>query len=372
MTGRRTRTVAVVSAIGILFAATAASGSSRDFNAGAVYTLTNAAAGNAVVVFGRGDGGTLQEQGSYPTGGAGSGQGLGSQGALILAGGNTLYAVNAGDNTISQFHVDGNKGLQLVGQPVPSGGVDPISLTASGKYLYVLNAGGSTPNVAGFTTDGNRIAPIAGATRALGPAASSPEQIGLSPDGHTLLVSEKASNTIDTFQVGPNGALSLGADAASIGGGPYGFAFDNHQDLVISEAGSASVSSYSLAGGGLFPISSSVSTNGQNAPCWLVTTNDGKYAFTANAASNSISAFSTTADHAANGTLALIGSTNLGSSASHPLDEGLTNDGHALYVLDTGTAGRQISELSVGQGASLSVLGAAGSLPASASGLAVR
>ena len=47
---------------------------------GAVYTLSNAAGGNEVLVYERSANGALAFQGSYPTGGLGRGAGLGSQG----------------------------------------------------------------------------------------------------------------------------------------------------------------------------------------------------------------------------------------------------------------------------------------------------
>jgi hypothetical protein len=73
-----------------------------------IYTMTNAAGGNEVVEIRRaGDGSTSLTM--YPTGGLGSGAGLGSQGAVILQG-SWLFAVNAGSNQISVFAV-GKHGL---------------------------------------------------------------------------------------------------------------------------------------------------------------------------------------------------------------------------------------------------------------------
>lgn len=50
----------------------------------AVYTATNAASGNAVLVFDRNKDGMLMAAGEYATGGLGSGDALGSQGAVIM------------------------------------------------------------------------------------------------------------------------------------------------------------------------------------------------------------------------------------------------------------------------------------------------
>src|SRR5947208_13776707 len=128
----------------------------RNFQAGAVYVLTNQVE-NTVAVFRRGADGTLTSAGEFSTGGAGDPVAqpgdpptdpLASQGALILAEGNQfLFAVNAGSNQISVFRV-GNTELTLVGV-FDSGGVRPISLTLHDDLLYVLNEGG-TPDITGF------------------------------------------------------------------------------------------------------------------------------------------------------------------------------------------------------------------------------
>lgn len=122
------------------FARPAAAASDAAF--GAVYTLTNAASGNEVLVYNRSSDGSIAFQGAYATGGSGSGAGLGSQTALILSENNHwLFAVNAGSDQVSAFAVNAD-GLELV-DVVDSGGTLPVSLTAYKDWLYVLNAGGS-------------------------------------------------------------------------------------------------------------------------------------------------------------------------------------------------------------------------------------
>src|SRR5713226_2181895 len=108
---------------------------------GAAYTISNEAAGNAVLVFERAADGTLTSRETFATGGLGSGGGLGSQGTVVLTQNNQfLFVVNAGSNEISSFHVRPH-GLSLI-DTVDSGGLQPISLTVHGDLLYVLNAGG--------------------------------------------------------------------------------------------------------------------------------------------------------------------------------------------------------------------------------------
>src|SRR5437773_3612487 len=112
---------------------------------GAVYTLTNRVAGNAVAVFTRGADGRLSSAGTVATGGTGTGAGLGSQGAVVLSDdGRQLFAVNAGSNDVSEFTA-GAAGLSLASRP-SSGGTLPIRLTEHGNDLYLMDAGGSCTN----------------------------------------------------------------------------------------------------------------------------------------------------------------------------------------------------------------------------------
>ncbi len=95
---------------------------------GAVYTLTNQTAGNAVAMYARAADGSLTWLGSVATGGSGAGSSLGSQGAVALSDdGRWLFAVNAGSNDISSFAVT-ESGLALTSR-VASGGIRPISVT---------------------------------------------------------------------------------------------------------------------------------------------------------------------------------------------------------------------------------------------------
>ena len=162
----------------------------------AVYTLTNQVAGNAVAVFNRAADGTLSAAGTIATGGTGTGGSLGSQGAVALSDdGRRLFAVNAGSNDVSVFDV-GPTGLSLASQTA-SGGTLPISLTAHGSLLYVLNAGGAG-NISGFSVRATGgLTPIAGSTQPLSGTNVGPAQVSFSPDGRRLVVTEKNTNLLD-------------------------------------------------------------------------------------------------------------------------------------------------------------------------------
>src|SRR5436190_16556477 len=174
---------------------------------GAVYTLTNQVAGNAVAVFTRGADGRLAAAGTVATGGAGTGASLGSQSAVSLSDdGRRLFAVNAGSNDVSVFAVS-PAGLALASRTA-AGGTLPISLTVHGNVLYVLNAGGSG-NISGFTagTSGD-LTPIAGATLPLSGSTVGPADVQFSPDGRHLVVTEKNTNLLDVYAVDASGVAA--------------------------------------------------------------------------------------------------------------------------------------------------------------------
>jgi len=348
--------------VSLVLAATATA-SSSDNGPGAVYTLTNSPAGNAVAVFSSSAEATLAPQGTFPTGGTGTGSGLGSQGAVVVGDDHQLFAVNAGSDSISLFSVRPD-GLDLEAT-VPSGGIRPISVTVHGKLLYVLNAG-AAGNITGFTVRHDGLTPIAGSTQPLGAGSSGPAQVSFSPDGDTLVVTEKNSSTIDTYVVGADGRAGAPAVYASAGATPFGFDFDKRGDLLVSNA-SNSASSYSLSAAGVVSVISGAVATHQGAPCWLVASKKGGYAYTANAGAGTISGFSVGKD----GRLALLDpsgvSANLGPG-SHPLDEAVSNNGHFLYNLTDGQ--HRISAFRIAEDGSLTLVGSIGGLPAGAIGIA--
>ena len=326
----------------------------------AVFTETNASA-NAVQVYAQSGNGTLTPGASYLTGGAGSGAaGLGSEGALAVERG-WLLAVNAGSNDVSAFRVRGSH-LELVNR-VASGGTTPNSVTIHNGIAYVLNSGGSG-NIAGFRLSRRGLSPLTGATQPLSSATAGAVQVSFTPRGDQLVVSEKGANVIDTYPVDRWGRAGAGTAHASAGAAPFGFAFGEHDSLLVTEAGASALSSYQLDP---FTTITASLLNGQGAACWAASTRDGRLVYTANAATDSISAYSV----AWNGTLSLLtpgGATAQLPGGTHPLDEAISHD-RFLYV-NGGNSGT-INAFKIGGNGSLTSLGSVGGLPAGFGGLAV-
>src|SRR5262249_9859285 len=261
---------------------------------GAVYTMSNGADRNAILIFDRLSDGSLVGAGAVATGGTGTGAGLGNQGGLVLSGNEKwLLAVNAGSNSISVLEVR-RQGLRLV-EVQPSGGVRPVSVTEHRGLVYVLNAG--SDNIVGFTLgrDG-RLRPLDGSARPLSSGATDPAQIAFAPDGDVLVVTEKATNKIVTFEIGRHGLPGDPRVQDSAGQTPFGFAFGKRDQLFVSEAfggaeNASATSSYDVDRHGvLTAISGSAGTN-QTAACWVVVTPNGRFAYVTNTGSGSISGY---------------------------------------------------------------------------------
>lgn len=358
---------------------TALAGAARaDDDNGAVYVLSNQVANNAVYVFARSEGGSLSFSGSFATGGAGTGplaaagapflDPLGSQGSLTIAG-DLLFAVNAGSNEISLFRIEGQQ-LELLDK-VSSGGQTPVSVAVHGPYVYVLNQGNATiaPSINGYVVDHlrGRLVSLNAQQPVAGGLGSGPAQISFSDDGHTLVVTEKGTNLIDTYRVDGHGIASAPASFASAGSTPFGFNLTYRGVMVVSDAASGAATSYQLGEhGNLRLVSGPVSNGGQKAPCWLVTSRDGRYAFEANAGSSTIASFAVSG----NGTLTLINSAAASAQGGF-LDLTLSPDGGFLYVRD---GGGTVYAYSVGANGSLSAAGSlpTGSIPAGSQGIAAR
>jgi 6-phosphogluconolactonase len=333
----------------------------------AVYTSSNAAAGNQVLAFDRTGNGSLSPAGSVATGGNGTGSGLGSQGAIALAQDRFLYVVNAGSDSISTF-AERPGGLRLRGS-TPSGGDQPISLTVHRGLLYALNAGDGT--ISGFTgADRGDLTPLAGSTEPI--AGTGPAEVEFSHDGGALVVTDKNTNTIDTFAVGNDGTPGPAQSQPSEGDTPFGFDFDKRNHLIVSEAfggaaGASTVSSYSLDSGGfLSTISASVPDN-QAAACWISITRNGRFAYTTNTGDGSISSYAIGHD----GSLGLLAQVAAATGAgSTPTDMAQTTSSRALFALLPGSG--SVAAYRVAADGGLSPIDAAGGVPASAAGLAAR
>jgi len=324
-----------------------------------VFVQTDNTAGNQVVAYDRADNGTLTLERAYNTDGSGGVLNgsvvdhLASQGSLTYDPQDALlYAVNAGSNTVSVFSVHGDD-LSLQ-QVVGSGGVFPVSVAVHGNLVYVLNAEGGG-SVQGYVIFYGHLFPLPGSNRSLGLTiptdktqyTNTPGQVAFSPDGSQLIVTTKMNgNDIDVFGVGHFGYLShspvVNTEPNTV---PFAVTFDPQGRLVVAEAGTNALATFTLNGNGTVTPVDSVGT-GQPATCW-VTSAQG-YFFASNAGGPSESSFS----DSTTGQLTLNGKTTTDAGT---VDASASANGQYLYV-QTGGSGI-VDEFQVNANGTLSEFG---------------
>ena len=304
-----------------------------------VFVMTNSAEKNEVVGFIRNADGSLQEGRSFATGGRGSGGGtdpLESQGSLVLSTDHRLlFAVNGGSGDITVFAVHGPELSRI--ERVASGGSFPNAIAQQGNLVYVLNSGGGS-HVTGFRLEQNgKLARIPGATSYLTTNIARGGSLAFSPDGRFLVVTEKATNLLDVFPVNADGTLGERVTTTSAGPGLFAVVFAPNGAAIASETGAAgglsAISSYAVSpNGSLTPITSSLSTAGA-ATCWQAVTPDGRFVYSSNSATATISGFAIGND----GSLTALAGTVVATLApgAANLDVAISSDGQYLQTLNS-------------------------------------
>jgi 6-phosphogluconolactonase (cycloisomerase 2 family) len=321
--------------------ASASTGGSRV--TGHVYVNDNTAGTNTIGAFDRHADGTLTpEPGSpFPAGGAGTGAGLASQGAIqFAAGGRLVLAADAGSNQISVLRVNRNGSLSPVpGGVVSSGGATPVSIAVHGSLVYVANAGTAATNYTGFRLGrGGHLFRIPGSTVTL-PSAAQPGDVLFNGTGTKLVGTRVGTSQIDSFTVSFGGRLTPapGSPFQAQGLGPFGSEFrpTNPSQLFVSNAHNTAADSGTVSAftdssrGTLTPVAGSPFADDQMAPCWVEISHDGRFLFTVNTASGTISRFSI----APGGKLTLLGSTPVAATGGvGAVDARLSPGGRYLYV----------------------------------------
>lgn len=334
-----------------------------------VYTSSNLTDGNSVLQFTQSENGALELVAEYATGGLGTGTGLGNQGAIAVDD-EYLFVVDAGSNEIAAFRI-ADDGLVFTDR-VDSGGIRPVSVTVDRDVVYVVNAG--SDNISGFTVDGNgALSLLPGSSQPLSGNGTAPAQISFSQDGRSLIVTEKATNNVTTYAVGRDGSAGQPRVFSSPGDTPFGFALTKGRRVLVSEAaggatGQSSVTSWKVSPDGILDVLDPAEPTLQSAACWVAVTPNGRFAYTTNTASGTVSAYRIKGDD-----LTLIDAdgvaVNVGAGSA-PIDMVVSPDGRYLHTLNTGTD--TISTFRIGRKGGLSPAGTLEGLPDRATGLVVR
>lgn len=310
---------------------------------GVVYAMTNADERNEIRVYHRDRNGRLRpiRHATTPTGGSGAGGNaaidpLGSQGALVYDEGvDMLFAVNAGDDTVTAFGA-GPFGVSLRRRAhVASGGQIPVSLAVSEDRLYVLNAGGSG-TVATFEIGAHgTLTQIGMLDLGIMPGYASappfnqvaaPGQVGVDALARNLIVTHLGGQELLVAELDDDG-VPVGPLTSTSTPNPAPFAFGTTRygsTLVANAAGF--VTAFDPPAAGSLAFADSVATN-QTATCWIVVGDSG-FAYVSNTGSDTLSrvAYSRTGQ--------LDPAEVVATTSGAPIDMTFANAGGFLYALD--------------------------------------
>jgi 6-phosphogluconolactonase (cycloisomerase 2 family) len=220
----------------------------------------------------------------------------------------------------------------------PTEGGNPVSVTMHDDLVYVANVGG-TYHTAGFhLKPWGELEFIKNSKQPLSSLDTEPGTIAFSPDGSKLIVTERQTSKIDVFSVAADGSLTNPVANTAQGVEPFGAAFSPSGALLVAEAGSGAVSSYSINADNTLDVLTSKSPSSGAATCWVIPA--GSYAYATSAITSSISSYklTTSGDLTAQGIIYHEPGTAsaifppVGVTA-FPLDLEITPDHKFLYVV---------------------------------------
>lgn len=256
-----------------------------------------------------------------------------------------VLVVNAGEGTVSSLRVQSDLSLKLVNK-IAAGDIKPDGIASYKNYVYVASMGKkvddpSEGNIKGYTIDDNGyLSAMPDSVRAL---SGRPASIEITPDGKYLIVVEITTGLVRSYAIGTGGAIS--SEPVSMIYSPQVnkdrfFALPIGTKIINGEKGNAtllvtetrfidsarqffnstpeqkkkypflqrfqgqtgSVTSYNIDPmGKLTMVSPDVLAGdaiwgGEQAVCWVTASMDGKYAWTTNPLTSSISTYRVNTD----------------------------------------------------------------------------
>jgi len=322
-------------------------------SASALFFLSNDPTGNKVVALKIDTAtGKVSEPVQIDTGGKGGigvvatgAQGpdpLFSQGSLKV-GGDFLFAVNAGSNTLSMFNIDkaNPTKLKLVGKPVDTLGEFPVSVTFSAKLGQACVAnGGAKDGVACFKADAVKgLTPVDKVARKFNIGQTTPPKGPTGTVSHALFNGDesallvtvkgdpptKKQGFLASFAVA-QGAVSDQAVKSSPNGTAVLFGstnIGNGQLLATDAAFGAAILNLNVKGEAT--LMSTTTIDGQKATCWASFSSLTKTSFVTDVAVNHVVEIDNSGK--------IVGNFNLTDGGSGLIDSAIPKNGQFFYAL---------------------------------------
>ena len=281
-----------------------------------------------------------------------SGTTLSGSGSVSLAidpTGRHLYVANNALNNVSAYTIAAGSGtLNANGTALTAGnGPIAISVDPSGRYVYVANS--ASNDVSAFKID----ATTGSLTRngANVPTGTSPQSISIDASGSFAYVTHYASNSVTAYRINADGALAALTVAPKVATrrSPVAMALTRGTEPVTfvprfayaANYASNTVSAFTIdSGGALISLATSgIPDIGTEMNPYFVTSDpDGRFVYVANAGSGSVSGY---AVNSSTGALTKIANATVTGSA--PESIAMDPSGRFLYVVNAGSASNNVT-----------------------------
>lgn len=269
---------------------------------------------------------------------------------------NYVYAAIPQASEIVVYREDPNSGVMIAlsTSPVSAGpGVHSLAVHPSNKYIYAVNNGEN--DISQFTVNSGTLVETGSRTSVL--PATAPNLVAIDPGGNYLYVGDSGSNTVSAFSIGSGGTLSqvqgspfpIGVTAVNMQVSPSGNVL-----YVTGTSGSLGyIEAFSLNAGVLTaPLANSPYLTLGSNPQDLVINSSGAFLYVANSApDNSISLFTINSD----GSLVTPPTPISGGGLSSPTALLIDKSGKYLFVANDTSSGMLIA-LSIGSNGALTFL----------------
>jgi 6-phosphogluconolactonase (cycloisomerase 2 family) len=278
------------------------------------------------------------------------------------------YVVNNGDNTLSQYAIDGSGTLSPLSVATVATGNSPQSVTVdpSRKYVYVTNLADNTVSQYVIQTDGT-LAPNTPATVATG---NGPWALAVSPSGAWAYVVNSADDTITQFSLNASGAL-VATSIAPVATGiePWNITLSpNGKYAYVSNHGNATpggmtISQYAIDAttGAIAPLNPPTLPTAFPYPGGIAVDPTSSYAYLSNIDGNTVSEYGIGMD----GTLSSLNPASV-TTGIEPVFLAFDPSGkyayQANYTVDVSSAPGTVSQYAVGSGGQLTPLAPATAL----------
>jgi YVTN family beta-propeller protein len=263
-----------------------------------------------------------------------------SSGVVASPDGRSLYVVNQGSDSVSQYDVGLGGALTPKTPATVATGEFPfgIAVAPDGAHVYVANQDGASVSVYDVGADGG----LTAASEA--PAGEGAMQIALTADGDHAYVANVDAGTVSEYDVAGDGSLSSDGEVSTPAPAAIAISPDGDSAYVANRSASGTIAQFSIAGDGALSPKSPATVDAGATPVAVTATDDSVYA--SNFGDDTISQYSVQA----NGTLTPKATPEV-ATGRDPWGLAVAPDGKSVYA--AAFSDRAVRQYDVGTGGDL-------------------